>query len=78
MGFASTVKGGANLTHPHISLGWIVGGVVAVFLLIMVYVIGKWGFGMVAAPIQTVVSGTASTATASTGNMNTDSMGWIY
>jgi hypothetical protein len=78
MGFVNTVKGGANLTHPHISPGWIIGAIVAIFLLIAVYVISKWGFNKVAAPISNVVSGSASTNAATTGNMNTDSSGWIY
>jgi hypothetical protein len=78
MGFVDKVKGGANLTHPHLSIGWTVGAIAAIILLITVYVISKWGVDKVSAPVRAAMGSLPSSGTGSTATQNTDSAGWIY
>jgi hypothetical protein len=76
MGFVKTVKNGAELTHPHLSLWWIVGAIVAIFLLLVAFAISKWGFNKVAAPVSAAVGNLP--AVGSSGTNTTDAAGWIY
>ena len=45
MGVISSIKSGAQLTHPKLSLGWIVGGIIAMFLLIGVFLVAQKAMG---------------------------------
>lgn len=56
MGILNDVKGGANLAAPKLSLGWIIGGIVAAFLLVGVILIAMGGWGKV----QTAIPATTS------------------
>lgn len=76
MSFKSTVTGGANLTHPHMSFGWIIGGIIAVVLLLAVFVAGKWIFGKAAAPVAAITGNMP--AIGSNATQTTESAGWIY
>ena len=51
------IKGGANLASPRLSLGWIIGAIVAAFLLVGVVLIAIFGWGKVqtVAPATTAV-----------------------
>lgn len=66
-GLMNSVKSGADLTHPRLSLGWILGAIIAAFLLILVVGIAFWGWGKataaglpgasaVTAPVRTYLS----------------------
>ncbi len=41
------IKGGANLTHPKLSVGWMGSAAVAVTLLLVVIGLGSWMYGKV-------------------------------
>lgn len=47
MGIMNSVKGGADLTKPKMSIGWIGSAVIAVTLLLMVIGVGSWVYGKV-------------------------------
>ena len=47
MGILNDIKGGATLTSPKLSLGWIIGGIVAAFLVVGVLLIAIKGWGTV-------------------------------
>ena len=51
------VKGGANLAQPKLSLGWIIGAIIAAFLLVGVVLVAIFGWGKVqtAIPATTAV-----------------------
>jgi hypothetical protein len=57
MGIINEIKGGATLTSPKLSFGWIIGAIVAAFLLIGVLLIAMKGWGKVqtAIPASTQV-----------------------
>lgn len=40
----SKIMGGADLTHPKMSTGWILGAVISVVLLLAVVAVGTWLF----------------------------------
>jgi hypothetical protein len=63
MGIMNEIKGGANLAAPRLSLGWIIGAVVAAFLLVGVLLIAVFGWGKVQeiAPQTTAVMAPART-----------------
>jgi hypothetical protein len=56
MGIMNEVKGGANLAAPRLSLGWIIGGLIAAFLLVGVVLVAIMGWGKV----QTAIPATTS------------------
>ena len=76
MGYMNTAKQGANLTHPHLSFGWVIGGIVAVVLLLAVFVAGKWIFGKAAAPVAAITGNLP--AIGSNATQTTEAAGWIY
>jgi hypothetical protein len=45
MGVISSLKAGANLGSPKLSVGWIIGGIVAAFLLIGVFLVATKAMG---------------------------------
>lgn len=47
MGILNEIKGGATLTSPRLSFGWIIGAIVAAFLLVGVLLIAVKGWGAV-------------------------------
>jgi len=57
MGILNDIKGGATLSSPKLSIGWIIGGIVAAFLLVGVLLIAVKGWGAVqtAVPQSTTV-----------------------
>jgi len=55
MGFTKILQP-SNIVHPKFSLGWIVGGVVAVAMIIVVYLIAVKGVGFVQAKIPASTS----------------------
>lgn len=63
MGILNEIKGGANLTQPKLSFGWIIGALVAAVLLIGVLLVALWGWGKVqtAVPATTTVMAPART-----------------
>jgi len=44
MGEISKITKGVDLTHPRLSVGWILGGIVAVVLLLAIVAAGTWFF----------------------------------
>jgi hypothetical protein len=48
------IKGGANLAAPRLSSGWIIGAIIAAFLLVGVFLLAIGGWGKV----QTVIPAT--------------------
>jgi hypothetical protein len=57
MQIVKDIKGGANLAQPRLSLGWILGGIVAAFLFVGVMLVAVFGWGKVqnVAPQTTAV-----------------------
>jgi hypothetical protein len=72
----AAVTGGAELTRPRLSVGWIIGGIIAVVLLLVVYTVGKWAFGKASAPVQTAIAG--APVIGSNATQTTEMSGWIY
>jgi len=56
MGILSSLKGGANLASPKLSAGWIIGAIIAAFLLVGIVLIALFGWGK----IQTAVPATSA------------------
>lgn len=65
MGILNSVKNGADLTHPRLSLAWVIGGVIAAGLIMLVVVIASKAWGAVGQTNIPVVSdiGTAAART---------------
>jgi hypothetical protein len=55
MGIVNEIKDGADLAKPRLSVGWIIGGIVAAFLLIGVILLALWGWGKVSNTVGTSV-----------------------
>jgi len=54
MSVINDAKTGADLTHPKLSIGWIVGAVVSVVLLMAAVAVGTWLFTKVKSSTKTV------------------------
>jgi len=57
MGVLNKLEGGANLTHPRLSLWYIIGAIIAAFILVGVFLValGGWGKVQKAIPASTAV-----------------------
>ena len=61
--FTKKLTGGADLAHPRLSLGWILGAIVAVFLLVGIFLFVIWGWGQAQQKLPGVGSVTAPART---------------
>lgn len=64
MGIMNTVREGADLTHPKVSGGWIVGAIIAVTVLMAVVAVAGYLYRSATGVTKVVTNGAANTVNA--------------
>ncbi len=77
MGILNEAKGGADLTHPHASVGWVLGATIAVVLLAFVAGVGLWLYGKAKTAVGGGKTSTGGADVAGSGMGSGMGAGWL-
>ena len=82
MAFGKNLKNlgkGADLTHPRASLGWFLPAVIAIVVIAAAIGVGLWIYGVVSAPVKSVIGNAPVIGGMVTGNQaaTVDGSGWL-